>query len=43
MTSLDGAEEFLRDSGPAEIAVLRYALEPAELGGIIMGAGEACR
>ncbi|MFF4623837.1 cytochrome P450 family protein [Nonomuraea jabiensis] len=34
-------EEFLRYSGPAEIAVLRYALEPVELGGVLIGAGEA--
>ncbi|MDX3101064.1 cytochrome P450 family protein [Nonomuraea angiospora] len=34
-------EEFLRYSGPAEIAVLRYALEPVELGGVTIGAGEA--
>jgi cytochrome P450 len=33
-------EEFLRYSGPAEIAVLRYALEPVELGGISIAAGE---
>ncbi|MEQ4723159.1 cytochrome P450 [Nonomuraea sp. B19D2] len=34
-------EEFLRYSGPAEIAVLRYALEPVELGGVTISAGEA--
>ncbi|MFI7637418.1 cytochrome P450 [Nonomuraea sp. NPDC049400] len=34
-------EEFLRYSGPAEIAVLRYAIEPVQLGGVDIGAGEA--
>lgn len=34
-------EEFLRHSGPAEIAVLRYARESVELGGVTIQAGEA--
>ncbi|QFY10015.1 cytochrome P450 [Nonomuraea phyllanthi] len=34
-------EEFLRYGGPAEIAVLRYALQPVQLGGVTIGAGEA--
>lgn len=34
-------EELLRYSGPAEIAVLRYTLEPVELGGVRIPAGEA--
>ncbi|WP_063780804.1 cytochrome P450 family protein [Nonomuraea sp. SBT364] len=34
-------EEFLRVTGPAEIAVMRYTLEPVELGGVSIAAGEA--
>lgn len=34
-------EEFLRYSGPAEIAVMRYTLEPVELGGLTIPKGEA--
>ncbi|RBQ14971.1 cytochrome P450 [Spongiactinospora rosea] len=34
-------EEFLRFSGPAEIAVMRYTLEPVDLGGTAIPAGEA--
>ncbi|MGW0060421.1 cytochrome P450 family protein [Streptosporangium sandarakinum] len=34
-------EEFLRCTGPAEIAVMRYALQPVELGGTVIPAGEA--
>lgn len=34
-------EEFLRYSGPAEIAVLRYALEPVDLGGATIDTGQA--
>ncbi|MGR6920181.1 cytochrome P450 family protein [[Actinomadura] parvosata] len=34
-------EEFLRYSGPAELAVLRHTLEPVELGGVTIPAGEA--
>ncbi|MGW3352984.1 cytochrome P450 [Nonomuraea rubra] len=34
-------EELLRYSGPAEIAVLRHTLEPVELGGVSIPAGEA--
>ncbi|MFB4290232.1 cytochrome P450 [Nonomuraea sp. ATR24] len=34
-------EEFLRVTGPAEIAVMRYTLEPVELGGTRIPAGEA--
>ncbi|NRQ37539.1 cytochrome P450 [Nonomuraea sp. NN258] len=34
-------EEFLRYTGPAEVAVMRYTLEPVELGGTTIPAGEA--
>lgn len=34
-------EEFLRHSGPAEIAVMRYTTEPVSLGGVVIPAGEA--
>ncbi|GGL58907.1 cytochrome P450 family protein [Planomonospora parontospora] len=34
-------EEFLRCTGPAEIAVLRYTLQPVALGGTVIPAGEA--
>jgi cytochrome P450 len=34
-------EEFLRYGGPAEIAVMRYTLEPVELGGVTIPEGEA--
>jgi cytochrome P450 len=34
-------EELLRYSGPAEIAVLRYTLDPVGLGGVGIPAGEA--
>ncbi|MEO3873319.1 cytochrome P450 [Nonomuraea sp. B12E4] len=37
----DAVEEFLRYSGPAEIAVMRYTLEPVEIGGVTIPAGEA--
>ncbi|TMR99158.1 cytochrome P450 [Nonomuraea basaltis] len=37
----DAVEEFLRYSGPAEIAVMRYTLEPVEIGGLTIPAGEA--
>ncbi|SDL30607.1 cytochrome P450 family protein [Nonomuraea jiangxiensis] len=37
----DAVEEFVRYSGPAEIAVLRYTLEPVEIGGVTIPAGEA--
>ncbi|MEU8363846.1 cytochrome P450 [Nonomuraea sp. NPDC048882] len=33
-------EEFLRVTGPAEIAVMRYTLQPVELGGVTIPAGE---
>ncbi|MFI7453643.1 cytochrome P450 [Nonomuraea sp. NPDC049714] len=33
-------EEFLRVTGPAEIAVMRYTLQPVELGGVSIPAGE---
>ncbi|MFI7449811.1 hypothetical protein ACIBQX_20115 [Nonomuraea sp. NPDC049714] len=29
-----GVGEFLRVTGPAEIAVMRYTLQPVELGGL---------
>ena len=34
-------EEFLRHSGPAEIAVMRYTTEPVPLGDTVIPAGEA--
>ncbi|WP_052423192.1 cytochrome P450 family protein [Nonomuraea candida] len=34
-------EEFLRWTGPAEIAVMRYARAPVELAGVAIAAGEA--
>ncbi|MBE1558788.1 cytochrome P450 family protein [Nonomuraea africana] len=34
-------EEFLRYTGPAEIAVMRYTREPVELGGVTLPEGEA--
>ncbi|WP_181449304.1 cytochrome P450 family protein [Nonomuraea aridisoli] len=34
-------EEFLRYTGPAEIAVMRYTLQPVELGGVTIPAGKA--
>jgi cytochrome P450 len=36
-------EEFLRYTGPAEIAVMRYTLEPVELGGVTIRRGRPCR
>ncbi|MGN9843961.1 cytochrome P450 family protein [Nonomuraea sp. H19] len=37
----DAVEEFLRYTGPAEIAVMRYALEPVEIAGVTIPAGDA--
>ncbi|TDE36168.1 cytochrome P450 [Nonomuraea mesophila] len=37
----DAVEEFLRFTGSAEIAVLRYTLEPVEIGGVTIPQGEA--
>ncbi|WP_443155000.1 cytochrome P450 family protein [Nonomuraea sp. KM88] len=37
----DAVEEFLRFTGSAEIAVLRYTLEPVEIGGVTIPRGEA--
>ncbi|NBE98453.1 cytochrome P450 [Nonomuraea sp. KC401] len=42
MGDVSGAvEEFLRFTGVAEIAVMRYTLEPVELGGVSIPPGEA--
>ncbi|MFB4279872.1 cytochrome P450 [Nonomuraea sp. MTCD27] len=37
----EAVEEFLRYGGPAEIAVMRYTLEPVEIGGVTIPEGEA--
>ncbi|MBF8189376.1 cytochrome P450 [Nonomuraea sp. K274] len=34
-------EELLRQSGPAEIAPMRFTLEPVEIAGVVIPAGEA--
>ncbi|WP_188195934.1 cytochrome P450 family protein [Nonomuraea sp. SYSU D8015] len=34
-------EELLRHSGPADIAPMRYTLEPVEIAGVVIPAGEA--
>ncbi|MFI6333778.1 cytochrome P450 [Streptomyces sp. NPDC050535] len=42
MTLLDGAvEETLRYEGPVENATFRYAAEPFDIGGTVIGAGDA--